>query len=118
MNHSLTNNESSNEYPRDYLESLEQALLDLKMEKYVLRLYVADNSPKSIRAIENITKICEEHLSGNYELEVIDIYQNQTLLEEEQIFAIPTLVKKLPPPFLKLIGDLSNTEKVIVCLDL
>lgn len=118
MNNSLENHESFNEYPKDYLETLEQALLDLKMEKYILRLYVADNSPKSVRAIQNITKICDEHLPGNYELEVIDIYQNQALLEEEQIFAIPTLVKKLPPPFQKLIGDLSNTEKVIVCLDL
>lgn len=118
MTNSLENSHNFNEYSSDYLEELEESLLNLKMEKYILRLYVADNSPKSVRALKNITKICDEHLSGNYELEVIDIYKNQTLLEEEQIFAIPTLVKKLPPPFQKLIGDLSNTEKVIVCLDL
>jgi circadian clock protein KaiB len=85
---------------------------------YVLRLYVAGATPRSMRAIENIRKICEEHLKGRYELEVIDIYQQPVLAEGEQIVAVPTLIKKLPAPLRKFIGDLSNTERILFGLDL
>jgi circadian clock protein KaiB len=93
-------------------------LINPKLEKYVFRLYVANNSPTSMRAVHQINQLCEQHLSGRYELEVINIYENPNLLEEDQIFAVPTLIKKLPLPLHKLIGDLTDTEKIITCLDL
>jgi circadian clock protein KaiB len=85
---------------------------------YVLRLYVAGTTPHSTRAIVNIRKICEEHLHGRYELEVVDISQHPTLAEGEQIIAAPTLVKKLPLPLRRFIGDMSQTERMIIGLDL
>lgn len=85
---------------------------------YVLRLYVAGHTPKSLSAISNLKRICEEYLSERYELEVIDLYQRPELAEGDQIIAVPTLVKKLPEPLRRVIGDLSNTEKVLVGLDL
>jgi circadian clock protein KaiB len=85
---------------------------------YVLRLYVAGLTPRSRTAISNITSICEEHLQGRYDLEVIDVFQRPILAREEQIIATPTLVKKLPAPLRRLIGDLSEREKVLVGLDL
>lgn len=88
------------------------------IEKYVLRLYVTGMTPKSIRAISNLKKICEEHLGGRYDLQVIDIYQQPTLAKGEQIVAAPTLIKKLPLPLRKLIGDMSNTEKILLGLDM
>ncbi len=118
MNHSMEEKDYLNEFPTISEETLEQVLSNLELEKYVFHLYVAGRSPNSIRAIQNITKICEEYLPGNYELEVIDIYQQPDLVEQEQILAIPTLIKKLPPPLQKLIGDLTNKEQVIICLDL
>lgn len=118
MNNSMEEKDYSNELPTISKESLEQALSNLELEKYVFRLYVAGRSPNSIRAIQNVTKICEEYLPGKYELEVIDIYQQPDLVEQEQILAIPTLIKKLPPPLQKLIGDMTNKEQVIICLDL
>jgi len=85
----------------------------------VLRLYVAGQTPNSVRAIANINKICEESLQGRrYELEVIDLYQQPQLAQGEQIIAVPTLVRKLPPPLRRIIGDLSDTERVLVGLDL
>ncbi len=87
-------------------------------EIYVLRLYVTGMTPKSTSAIQNIRKICEEKLKGRYELEVIDIYQQPVLARDEQIIAAPTLVKKLPLPLRKLIGDMSNTERMLLGLDL
>ena len=89
-----------------------------KKENYLLRLYVAGSTPQSVRAIENITKICEAHLKGRYELEVIDLYQNPHLAHGEQIIAAPTLIKKLPGPLRRIIGDLSNTDRVLVGLDI
>lgn len=86
--------------------------------KYVLKLYVTGMTPNSVRAVENLRKICEEHLQGKYDLEVIDIYQQPDLASSEQIIAAPTLVKKLPPPLRKFIGGLSETEKVLVGLDI
>jgi len=85
---------------------------------YVLRLYVAGLTARSRTAIANITSICEEHLQGRYDLEVIDVFQRPILAREEQIIATPTLVKKLPAPLRRLIGDLSEREKVLVGLDL
>jgi circadian clock protein KaiB len=87
-------------------------------ETYVLRLYVTGLTARSQRAIANIKKICEEHLHGRYDLEVIDIYQHPTLAKGEQILAAPTLIKKLPLPLRSFIGDLSNTERVLLGLDL
>jgi len=87
-------------------------------QKHILKLYVTGMTPNSVRAIENLRRICEEHLKGNYELEVIDIYQHPTLASGEQIIAAPTLVRKLPPPLRKFIGDLSNIDKILMGLDI
>lgn len=86
--------------------------------RYHLILYVAGQSPKSLNAIANIKTICEEHLQGRYELNVIDLYQQPQLAPGEQIIALPTLLRKLPTPLRRIIGDLSNTERVLVGLDL
>lgn len=86
--------------------------------RYVLRLYVTGQTPRSLRAIENIKRICETHLSGRYDLEVIDIYQHPSLAAGERIIAAPTLVKSLPAPIRRFVGDLSDTEKVLFGLDL
>jgi len=88
------------------------------IEKYVLRLYVTGMTPKSTRAISNLKKICDEHLGGCYDLQVIDIYQQPSLARGEQIVAAPTLIKKLPLPLRRFIGDMSNTEKMLLGLDL
>jgi circadian clock protein KaiB len=85
---------------------------------YVLRLYVTGQTPRSVLAIDNMRKICAEHLSERYTLEVIDIYLNPEACQEQQIIAAPTLIKVLPHPLRRIIGDLSNTEKVLVGLDL
>src|SRR5574339_428714 len=85
---------------------------------YELRLYVAGQTPKSLAAVANLKKICEEHLAGQYHIEVIDLLKRPQLASGDQILAIPTLVRKLPEPIKKIIGDLSNTERVLVGLDL
>lgn len=87
-------------------------------EKWQLRLYIAGNTPKSIAALTNLQKYCELHLNNQYELEVIDLLINPQLAAGDQILAIPTLVRKVPVPVRKIIGDLSNEEKVLVGLDL
>ena len=87
-------------------------------ERYILRLYVTGTTPHSLQAIVNIRKICEEHLAGRYDLEVIDIAQHPTLAEREQIIAVPTLIKKLPVPLRRFIGDMSQTERILLGLDL
>lgn len=87
-------------------------------QTYVLRLYVAGINPRSAAAIRSITEICEEHLKGHYDLEVIDIYQQPTLAKGEQIIAAPTLIKKLPKPLRRFIGDLADQERILVGLDL
>ncbi len=84
---------------------------------YELRLYVAGQTPNSLRAFANLKSICETHLAGRYRIEVIDLLKNPKLARGDQILAIPTLVRKLPPPIKKIIGDLSNTERVLVGLD-
>ncbi len=85
---------------------------------YELRLYVAGQTPKSLAAFANLKKICEEHLAGQYHIEIIDLLKKPQLASGDQILAIPTLVRKLPEPIKKIIGDLSNTERVLVGLDL
>jgi len=87
-------------------------------DKYMLRLYIAGNTPKSTAALINLKKYCEQHLKNQYEIEVIDLLLNPQLAAGDQILAIPTLVRKVPVPVRKIIGDLSNEEKVLVGLDL
>jgi len=87
-------------------------------KKWRLRLYVAGNTPNSISAFANLKEICEKHLGGRYQIEVVDLLENPTLAKGDQIVAIPTLVRKLPFPVKKIIGDLSNRERVLVGLDL
>jgi len=83
-----------------------------------LRLYVAGQTPKSLAAFANLKRLCEDHLKGHYTIEVIDLVENPRLAKDDQILAVPTLVRKLPSPVRKIIGDLSNTEHVLVGLDL
>lgn len=99
-------------------EKFEEALAQPRQEKYILRLYITGMTPRSTKAIENIRNICEAHLQGRYELEIIDIYQKPSLSQGEQIIAAPTLIKKLPLPLRRLVGDLSNEERVLLGLDL
>jgi len=87
-------------------------------EMWELRLYVAGQTPRSVTAFANLKKICEEHMSGAYTIEVVDLLKNPQLAKGDQILAVPTLVRKLPEPVRKIIGDLSNTERVLVGLDL
>ena len=86
--------------------------------RYILKLYVAGQSPKSVNAIANIKKLCEANLHGRYVLDVIDLYQQPQLAQGEQVIAVPTLIRKLPHPLRRIIGDMSNTERVLVGLDL
>ena len=88
-----------------------------KIKSWDLRLYVAGQTPKSIVALANLGKICAEHLHDEYHIEVVDLVRNPQLARRDQILAIPTLVRSLPPPIKKIIGDLSNTEKVLLGLD-
>jgi circadian clock protein KaiB len=101
------------------LAEFEKAAQAVALDRqYVLRLYVAGINPRSSAAIRSITEICEEHLKGHYELEIIDIYQQPTLAKGEQIIAAPTLIKKLPEPLRRFIGNLADKEKILVGLDL
>ena len=106
---------------RDRLrEAFEESLTPAASNKdhYVLRLYVTGMTPRSADAITTLKAVCAKHLAGRYELEVIDIYQHPELARDEQIIAAPTLVKKLPPPLRRMIGNLSDVERVLVGLDL
>ena len=87
-------------------------------KQWQLRLYVAGQTPKSVMAFANLKRLCEEHLAGEFEIEVIDLIENPRLAKDDQIVAIPTLVRKLPPPIRKIIGDLSDTERTLVGLQL
>lgn len=102
--------------PTTEAETLEAAAHD--PARYVLKLYITGTTPNSTRAIVNIRKICEEHLLGRYELEIVDISQHPTLAEGEQIIAAPTLIKKLPLPLRRFIGDMSQTERILLGLDM
>ena len=97
---------------------LEEAAAKRQAQRYVLRLYIAGLTPRSMLAIQNIRKLCEEHLEGRYDLQVIDVYQHPVLAEGEQIIAAPTLIKQLPLPLRRFIGDMSNTERILVGMDL
>jgi len=99
-------------------EALERASEKAEQQQYVLRLYVAGLTPRSQEAIRSVTEICQEHLAGRYDLEVIDIYQQPVLAKGEQIIAAPTHIKKLPFPLRRLIGSMADKEKVLVGLDL
>lgn len=96
----------------------EDALTSNVKEKYFLRLYIAGMTPRSQEALRKLKKVCSEYLGNNYELEVIDIYQQPILGKGDQIIAVPTLIKKLPPPLRRLIGDFSGEDRLILGLDL
>jgi circadian clock protein KaiB len=104
--------------PEDVTEEYERALEEMKTEHYVLRLYIAGNNLRSQKAVENVRKICEEYLKGWYELDVVDIYQDQTKNPVDLVLAAPTLIKKLPLPLRRVIGDMTNKERILVGLDL
>lgn len=99
-------------------QALEKAVQDSGQQRFILRLYVAGMTGRSRRAIENIRTICETHLHNRYDLVVIDVYQQPTLAKGEQIIAAPTLVRKLPLPLRRVIGDMSDTQRVLIGLDL
>lgn len=104
--------------PADTTGDFEEALRRKETERYLLRLYIAGNNVRSQAAVENIRRICEERLKGRYDLEVIDIYQDRTGNPEDLVIAAPTLIKKLPLPLRRMVGDLREKEKVLVGLDL
>ena len=99
-------------------EAFEQAMLEKEHEHHILRLFVAGLTPNSQRAIDNVQNICETYLQGRYELEIIDIYQQPIFAKEGQIVAAPTLVRELPLPLRKFIGDLSQTDKILAGLEI
>jgi circadian clock protein KaiB len=103
---------------KDSTAAFEEALAKTGDGKYILRLFVAGMGPKSVQAIDNIKRICEEYMPGKYQLEVIDIYQYPIFAKDGQIVAAPTLIKELPPPLRKLIGSMADTERVLVGMDL
>jgi circadian clock protein KaiB len=105
--------------PVDSVTALEKAADETSRgQMYVLRLYVAGVNPRSSAAIRSITEICEQHLKDRYDLEIIDIYQQPTLARGEQIIAAPTLIKKVPEPLRRFIGDLADRERILVGLDI
>lgn len=104
--------------PRASTKEFEAASAPRTSKRYVLRLFVAGTTPGSVRAVENLRTICDELLAGRYDLEVIDVYQHPMLARDEHIIAVPTLVKKLPAPLRRILGDLSDREQVLVGLDL
>lgn len=103
---------------RSDIKTVKKRPLKAENNKWILRLYVAGQSPKALTAFANLKKICEDQLEGKYSIEVIDLLINPQLGNEDQILALPTLVRKLPVPVRKIIGDLSDTERVLVGLDL
>jgi circadian clock protein KaiB len=107
----LSQHHQSVEPSKTAMDEPEQAI-------YVLRLYITGSTPKSTRAVHNLIKMCQEHLAGRYELEVIDIYQQPELAQVEDIIAVPTLLKKRPLPVQKVLGDLSNEQQLVSGLDL
>ena len=100
------------------LDDLDLTVSNQGKDKYILRLYITGSTIRSALALTNLKKICKEYLEGRYELEVIDLYQHPSLAKGEQIIAAPTLIKKLPLPFRRIIGDMSDKEKVLLGLDL
>ena len=111
---------NANHKPRSVTSEFEEMLASaaLTPQQYVLRLYVTGSTPRSSRAIQNIRLLCDHHLAGRYDLEIIDIYQQPTLASGDQIIAAPTLIRKVPTPLRKVIGDLSDEQQVLIGLDL
>lgn len=107
---------ANEQFDREVSEEMD-AWVEVTNPFWELRLYVAGKTPKSVTALNNLKRICEEHLPGQYRIEIIDLLENPTLAQGDQILAIPTLVRKLPNPIRRIIGDLSNTERVLVGLD-
>ena len=105
---------------RSTTEKFEETLNQghVRRAEYILRLYVTGSTPRSLRAISNLKRLCEEYLAGEYDLEVVDIYKNPAAAREAQIVAAPTLIKKLPAPLRRFVGDLSNTQKLLIGLDI
>jgi circadian clock protein KaiB len=97
---------------------MKQSTRATEKSKWDLRLYVAGQTPKSLQAFANLKRLCDEHLAGEYKIEVVDLSKSPQLAKGDQILALPTLVRKLPSPMRKIVGDLSNTERVLVGLDL
>jgi circadian clock protein KaiB len=123
MNHCLRQKEEKTVHKKrtsadSTAHSLEKAAADASRLHYLLRLFVTGMSPKSQEAIANVRALCEEHLKGRYELEVIDIYQHPLSASDNQILAAPTLIKKLPLPIRKFVGDMTKTERILAGLDL
>jgi circadian clock protein KaiB len=106
------------EMKKEPLKKKKAAKLAPGEEIWILKLYVAGQTPKSVAAFANLKKICDEHLAGKYRIEIVDLLKNPTLAKGDQILAIPTLVRQLPPPVKKLIGDLANTQRVLVGLNI
>jgi circadian clock protein KaiB len=102
---------------QDERKSFERELAGRDADRYVLRLYVTGATPRSLRAIGNIKRVCEQHLKGRYRLEVVDVYQQPVLARGEQIVAAPTLIKYLPSPLRRFIGDMANTDRILLGLD-
>lgn len=99
-------------------DEVDEGLGDADQQPYHLRLYVAGQTSKSVAALANLKRVCEQHLAGRYDIEVVDLIKNPQLAAGDQILAVPTLVRRLPAPLKRIIGDLSNTEKVLVGLDI
>ena len=114
----MSQNQPDDKQPADKAENFERLLDGQQHSQFVLRLYVTGLTTRSTQAIDSIKNICEEELKGRYELEVIDLAKQPELAKEENIIAAPTLIKKLPLPLRRLIGDLSNRERVLLGLDL
>lgn len=106
--------------PRNATENFEEALEVSRggRVEYILRLYVTGSTPRSLRAISNLKRLCDEYLPGAYDLQVIDIYKNPDAARDAQIIAAPTLIKRLPAPLRRFVGDLSNTQKLLIGLDI
>ncbi len=108
----------SNPSKDNVFDAFEEAIKELREAHYTLRLYVIGNTPRSSQAIQNIQKVCQEHLAGRYELEVIDVFQQPGLAREAQIIATPTLIRQLPMPLRKLVGDMADEKRLLVGLDI
>lgn len=104
--------------PKDHYKAFEKAISRKDKQKYILTLYVAGISPRSEQAIRSVKEVCEQHLKDSYDLQIVDIYQHPEVLKERQIIAAPTLVKRLPLPLRRMIGDMTNKDKLILGLDL
>lgn len=118
VNEILEEKQVPQELSDDVSASFEQAIANQDEQRYCLRLYIAGTTPRSMLALQTLKSLCETYLQGRYDLEVIDIYQAAEQIKSDNIVAIPTLIKQLPLPLRRVIGDLSNTEKVLLGLDI